>query len=502
MAYIDGFEYDIFISYAHVDNLVASGESPWVEQFHEKLEIALAKRIGRMGLVKIWRDKRLDPAQFFDQTIQTAIEKSAIFLALTSHAYLESDYCQQELQMFYKKAQAESYNLQIGDFSRIYNILLNNFPPSKWPSEYGRISGHPFYDAKDADDLGEPTDQTERSFQDQLVVLKDSLCNMLLTFKEVAGISKTEKVEKEIKGSQDCPSVFFADVIDSLRPVRARVISELERQGINILTDIPPPYAAKDHEAKVKSVVQKTKLSIHLLDHLSGREIDGEPDKTYTQKQIELAKDHANSQLIWVPKSFNIKSVEEANHKNFINKLENGERAESSYDFVRGTSNSLAPQIIEKLNQLQTSSKTNGNAHAVLLDTHLKDQIYTLELSRFLLENNIQPFINPQEDDPNKNMDLLEARLREVTMLMIIYGSVNENWVRQRLGVALQLSVIKNLPVKSYCVYAVPPAKKDEDLNFNFGAVQVKIIDNSKSTKIDNKSLIPILQSMRGGGTT
>lgn len=42
MGYIPNFEHDIFISYAHVDNL-----DGWVEAFHQHLEVRLA-RVGIM----------------------------------------------------------------------------------------------------------------------------------------------------------------------------------------------------------------------------------------------------------------------------------------------------------------------------------------------------------------------------------------------------------------------------------------------------------------------
>ena len=83
MAFLPGFEYDIFISYAHVDNLVATTlDRPWVESFHRDLEHAVAKRIGEsLGSVKFWRDdKKLDGAHLFDETIEEAIDKSAIFI--------------------------------------------------------------------------------------------------------------------------------------------------------------------------------------------------------------------------------------------------------------------------------------------------------------------------------------------------------------------------------------------------------------------------------------
>jgi hypothetical protein len=71
MAFVPGFEYDIFISYAHVDNQMATSEAAgWVETFHKNLRIRLSQRFGRDGLVAIWRDENLTGDQLFDQVIK------------------------------------------------------------------------------------------------------------------------------------------------------------------------------------------------------------------------------------------------------------------------------------------------------------------------------------------------------------------------------------------------------------------------------------------------
>ena len=60
MPYIPNYDYDLFISYAHVDNKTAIEDTPgWVDQFQTCLEVSLEKRVGRVGKVKIWRDKKL-----------------------------------------------------------------------------------------------------------------------------------------------------------------------------------------------------------------------------------------------------------------------------------------------------------------------------------------------------------------------------------------------------------------------------------------------------------
>jgi hypothetical protein len=45
MAFIPGYTHDIFISYAHVDNIAFPGQvDGWIAQFYKNLNLMLAKR--------------------------------------------------------------------------------------------------------------------------------------------------------------------------------------------------------------------------------------------------------------------------------------------------------------------------------------------------------------------------------------------------------------------------------------------------------------------------
>ena len=46
MAFTSDFEYDIFVSYCHLDNAHVEGEKGWVDRFHEHLVAALVPRFG------------------------------------------------------------------------------------------------------------------------------------------------------------------------------------------------------------------------------------------------------------------------------------------------------------------------------------------------------------------------------------------------------------------------------------------------------------------------
>src|SRR5690348_5692923 len=93
MAYLPGFEHDIFISYVHDNN-----QDGWVTRLHDDLQKELD---GSVKGVKIWRDCELNSNTRFDDKIRKTIEGSAIFLPITSKRDLMSEYCRQELEWFH-----------------------------------------------------------------------------------------------------------------------------------------------------------------------------------------------------------------------------------------------------------------------------------------------------------------------------------------------------------------------------------------------------------------
>ncbi len=202
MAYVDGFEHDIFLSYAGVDDKTATeGERGWVTTFEKHLRIALEKRIGRSGTVKIWGyQHRIDGNQLFDRTIEVALDASAVFLALTSNGYLASEYCLKELTCFHRSASDGPIGLAAGDRVRIFNVLLTNVGCRRWPSELAGMGGFKFHDAEPPDKaVGEPLEPGSRRFKQQLRKLVDALDKLLSFLRDQPRriVDRPEKVEEE-----------------------------------------------------------------------------------------------------------------------------------------------------------------------------------------------------------------------------------------------------------------------------------------------------------------
>lgn len=100
-AYAVGYDHDVFVSYARVDDNPVQGIAVgWVSQLVDTLENILAQEVGRSDKFGIWMDVkervRMTPE------ILRRVERSAIFLMILSPGFLQSTWCRDELGCFMK----------------------------------------------------------------------------------------------------------------------------------------------------------------------------------------------------------------------------------------------------------------------------------------------------------------------------------------------------------------------------------------------------------------
>ena len=514
MAYIPGYTYDIFISYAHLDNLKMYGQQlGWIELFYQSLNLKLAQRIGKMDAVKIWWDsKRLDGSILFDGSIEKGVKDSALFISLISPGYLQSDYCKKEMELFYEKSAVEKNGRSVGDNSRMIKVLLNNIPYTEMPSQFGNATGFPFYKAADKDDFGEPLNYTDPQFADQLKTLRDALVRIFEAFPKEEKLNPATAVVQMPYAAQAITvnagsevqkkgfNIFIGDVADSLRTTRKRTIAELEKNGYTIITNIPPPEEPVAHEQKVKEVLQTADLAIHLLDQFPGRDIEG-IDEWYPKKQAEISLQFAKAKLLWVPAELDIDSVEEVNYQAFLRGIENKNDSTNKFEYIRGNKSELSRQIMDYSASVMLGKvrKESDEKISVLIDTHFSDEQFAIDLGKILIENNMQSFINPQEDDPRKNINLLSERISQVNKMVFLYGHVSRDWVIERMNAALQLIVTNSYPVEDFYIYMAPPNKPNDDIKIRQRFLKVNVMNFSTQPGLNQGLISNFIKDMKGG---
>jgi len=90
MGYVRGFDNDIFMSYAHIDNQpLIEGNQGWVSTLHQALAIRLQQLLG--GEVKIWRDPHLKGHEYFSDTIVMQLPHVAVLVLILSPPFVRSE---------------------------------------------------------------------------------------------------------------------------------------------------------------------------------------------------------------------------------------------------------------------------------------------------------------------------------------------------------------------------------------------------------------------------
>lgn len=484
MAQSPGYDYDIFISYAHNDNY-GFGERPgWVDIFEDWLYNWLNKRRGLKDL-KIWRDKkRMHGNTVFDDAIQNAVDSSAIFLALTSRNYLKSDYCRKELSRFHQFHGQRGGGLRVSDSSRLFNILLHNIPYQKWPVEFQGTSGFPMNDAESDETLGDFTSTNDIAFEKQMRPIVDAIEDL------IQKMNPAPPVQTEVISQTDDLSIFIADVPDELKDFKERVIAEAQHQKVAIVNDIPPPMDVAGHAHALSQSLARVRFSIHLLNQWPGRKIVDHKETTYPCEQHEIAFKQSIPQLVWVPSDLDIAAVENEKQRQFLQNCETRPRTLRQYEFVKCLQSDFVNLVRERINQCRQQSDDPAKHLSYLIDTHQKDQRYAFKLADLLMDKGAEIDFNHESSDPTVSLVKFEQSVKNVKNLILVCGKVGPAWLIGRIKKAFkviseQFEFENRSSLEHIWLFLAPRSASRPNLPLFPPLIHIDILDNSQSDHID-----------------
>jgi hypothetical protein len=506
MAYLPGFEHDIFISYVHDNN-----QDGWVTRLHDDLQKELD---GSVKGVRIWRDCELNSNTRFDDKIRKTIEGSAIFLAITSKRYLMSEYCRQELEWFHGKAQNEPFGLSMNSQCRIFNALIHNIEYEKWPKEFSGITGLQLFDS-----FGKPLPVDEKTYKLQVRKLSVEIEQLILALEKEIGMVAKETPQKGGGAAHALSSsgaeppeaddenafvIFLAQSSTILDEKRKQLINRLRPeavelrqadQAIKILNpdnDLPPPYDADKHDDRVIAEIGKAHLVINLLNQDRGVKMENRPGMTYLRRQVELGIEHARRQLIWVPRTL---EIEDPQQRDFIEFLKNCDRPptteiiDDSFDeFCRSVKTTVEEQMLLAQAQARDSAQP-----AVLISYDSRDRREVYKLGDQLEQIGVEAIIESEVNDPELRFKLLKDYIKRVGYLILIYGGAEKSWLINKAFTLMQAATEYDRLPKACGIYLAPPRNKTDEMKqitlpFN---TRVSLFDSNDIA--DPKALKPLL---------
>jgi hypothetical protein len=304
----------IFITYAHSDDLKTTA-LPTEVGFVSFLYDMLRRKLQALGAAAavFWRDReRIAEGDQFDGEIDEGVKKAQLLLVVMSKNWVQSPYCQKELEAFIAARKA---NGVAGVEERIIVIGKDHIDRAKRPLELRGQEGFLFY-ARDEQNLVRPISPffNRGTPDDRFYDVRDKLAEFLQARVELIAAGGALGTAAPADTPIVRPNnriIYLAKPATDMREAYARLTLELQGKGFTVVpdinVDIPSDATAL---AYIKGALAKAEVSIHLLGENAG--FAPERLDPIVKLQLSQARERAPAQedrkprpfrrILWAPK--------------------------------------------------------------------------------------------------------------------------------------------------------------------------------------------------------
>jgi len=461
---------DIFISYAHVDNeSLTEGQKGWISQFHRTLEIRLRQLLGENP--RIWRDMKLSGTDIFDEKIVNAFANTRLMISIVSPRYVNSEWCNRELNEFYSKAE-DSGGIRVGEKSRIIKVVKT---PVEGDANAGSVHeifnsllGFEFFDT-------DPDSGRVREFNEEFghEAKRNYLERVYDLAHEITGILK------EMSGGQASQTpltndagrvVYLADVTSDLKGERDRIRRELQERGHTVLPDRPLPLEADEAQELVSDFLSKSHLAIHLIGNRYGIVPEG-GDLSLIELQSTLSakkgEEDGLQRLVWMAPD---NEPDSDRHATFIQALQNSSEGMATTELLIGQIEEVKNQAIKRL-VVEEKPPEVTKPEAPALDQAEEDgekRIYLIcdqqdeeaiePLEDYLYDQGYEVKIPQFDGDEDAFVQAHQDNLKFCDGVLIFFGEASGQWVEMKLMDLLKAPGYgRTKPLTAKAVYVGPP---------------------------------------------
>lgn len=451
MAFVPGFENDIFVSYAHVDDQTIHGsDEGWVTTLVETIKTLLAQKLGRDEAFKLWMDYRLLRHVQVTPQILGSLEKTAILLVILSPGYIASDWCRLEMNTFLNMIEERRRS-----GARVFLIERDRVDDSERPSEFKDLTGYRFWvqDRKGEPPrtLGMPEPQPDdKQYYEELNRLCHDLAKELKCLKEV----EDKSISKAFEISNNRPIIYLAEVTDDLDPLRNDVMQYFCQAGLNVLPKNFYPRESNAFQQEMETDLAKCKLFVQILSGVAGKKSPDLP-QGYVGLQLQRAKDFKKPILQWHSRDLDTSTIMDSDYRAFL---------EADTVYVAGIEEFKREVVYRAF--LKTIETRRQHVEAlVFVNSETSDYELAEEIGKQLDKHGVGYALPVRRGKPAEIRKDLEENLLDCTGLIVVYGITTVIWVRNQLRYYHKIIYKRGSPLKALAVYEGPPELK-EPLNF------------------------------------
>lgn len=443
MAYVPGYDHDVFISYAHVDNeetLFEGGKSiRWVTILKDELKTRLKGGLG-INSVEIWMDREDLPGnESVTASLETAVCNTATMIVILSEGYKNSMWCNKEVRDFVSSAHNEG---------RLFIVHLQDIPLNDRPKMMQDLNGFIFF-GKGGND---PLSPNSELFVNRLVDLKTSLCKKLKELKLQRTLNEDSQ-EHPLNTVQNSMAVLLAEGSPDLDEDLDSIRRYLDQLGYRVLPDRPYRSSAQEYKEMLDQDLLQAKLFVQLLGPWGTRRTEDFPNGLEA-----LQLDRAKAAKLEILRAYRPDTVD-------FEKVKNPHRMLlQEPDVMAMDLEEFKSRIKRKLEEVRLretmTSEGEDLEKPVIIYTNRKDEKSAKTIQRVLSTKSIASIIYFHHEP------LIEkAKQLNPAGLILVYGEAAEQtWVRDRVTDFRDMRRCRK-PFEPVCaLYFDPPEKRDQML--------------------------------------
>jgi hypothetical protein len=449
--YVPGFQYDVFVSYAHVDDRpVVGAELGWVSTLQRNLFMLLDRRLGRREDYSPFTDHRLRGNHEIDDLLK-AVRASATLIIILSPGWSASAYCQEELKNFLdRKTESRPRDVFIVEMLKLSGThrpkeLPNTRAYCFWhEDEAGHTHTDGYFDYKDPGaNYGKRLDEVAQELADHLIALR---AEAKLSRVPAAPVSAPSPVTQSPDAGPRTP-VVLAEVTDDLVTHRADVSRFLRDQNFEVLPEgtyryLPPARV----EADVTRDLGKSVAFVQLLGETPGHTDDQMP-YGIPWLQHEAAKKLGSRIIQWRKPDIDLASIALPEYRALVS-------GETVREMPLRDFNKL---VVEFLRPAPIAPPSHPGA--VFINADQPD----LEVARKFkkdLEREFPVVIPSAEGDPAELREMMDDYLTNCESVVMLYGTTKPTWIDRQLWRFNKVAPNRKSPPRLLAVLEIPPADK------------------------------------------
>lgn len=460
MAFVSGFEHDVFISYAHFDNEPDTQEIRWVSRFQADLKVALRQRLGADP--DIFFDNRSLQNQFLQELTDNA-RHSAAFVAIMSPSYMKREWTIKEL---------EAFDASTTNQNRIVPVELLPVLESECHPRLLQVKRAPFYwkDPLEEDIALKLTPKfSPDKYEQRLQGLAHRLEALLRSIRDQA----PKPVES--KGPLSGETILVAQVTNDLYDERDQIIAYLHQFGARILPEGDYKQGGPEFAEAFKADLAQAGLFVQLLGpYRSNRPPDllgdgsNEP-RSYAQFQYDTAKASGKPVLQW-----RRPDIDTATITHWDRRLLDGPEvlAMGLQEFMKEIKKSVDRKNAaaekdkvkaEKEAEKEKSGNNSAKTQFLFINADSSDKELTEQLLKAFEDKRdwiaAGPLFSGTAEEITKDLD---ANLVDCDTLLLVYGKADAPWVRAQLRRYSKIERLRDAPPRVKTILFAPPAPKPE----------------------------------------